>query len=50
MVATNNYWGTLSTIVIKEMIWDKNDDSNLASYIEYLPIRTSPEPIRLLDF
>jgi hypothetical protein len=50
MVATNNYWGTRSTIVIKEMIWDKNDDSNLASYIEYLPIRTSPEPIRLLDF
>jgi hypothetical protein len=50
MVATNNYWGTLSTIVIKEMIWDKNDDSNLASYIEYLPIRTSPEPIKLLDF
>jgi hypothetical protein len=50
MVATNNYWGTLSKIAIREMIWDKNDDSNLASYIEYLPIRTSREPIRLLVF
>lgn len=49
MVATNNYWGTQSTIVIDEMIWDKNDDSSLASYIEYIPIRTSPEPIRFLS-
>jgi hypothetical protein len=50
MVATNNYWGTQNTKVIDAMIWDKNDDSDLASYIEYLPIRTSPEPIRLLIF
>jgi hypothetical protein len=50
MVATNNYWGTLNTAAIDAMIWDKNDDSNLASYIKYLPIRTSPEPIRLLAF
>ena len=50
MVATNNYWGTLNTGVIDSMIWDKNDDSGLASYIEYIPIRISPEPIRLLLF
>jgi len=50
MVATNNYWGTLNTNAIDAMIWDKNDDSDLANYIKYLPIRTSPEPIRLLVF
>lgn len=50
MVATNNYWGTQNISVIDAMIWDKNDDVHLASYIEYLPIRTSPEPIRLLIF
>jgi hypothetical protein len=50
IVATNNYWGTQNTRVIDDMIWDKNDDSDLASYIEYLPIRTSPEPIRLLIY
>jgi hypothetical protein len=47
MVATNNYWGTQNVKVIDAMIWDKNDDINLASYIEYIPIRTSPEPIRM---
>jgi len=50
MVATNNYWGTLNTNAIDAMIWDKNDDSGIASYVKYLPIRTSPEPIRLLGF
>jgi hypothetical protein len=50
MVATNNYWGTLNPLVIEQMIWDKNDDSSLASYIKYSPIRTSPEPIRQLNF
>ena len=50
MVATNNYWGTQNTKVIDTMIWDKNDDPDLASYIEYLPIRNSPEPIRFLIF
>jgi hypothetical protein len=50
IVAPNNYWGTQNTKVIDALIWDKNDDSDLASYIEYLPIRTSPEPIRLLVF
>lgn len=50
MVATNNYWGTLNTGVIDSMIWDKSDDSDLASYIKYIPIRISPEPIRLLLF
>jgi Purple acid Phosphatase, N-terminal domain len=50
IMAPNNYWGTLSTIVIEKMIWDKNDDSSLSSYIQYSPIRTSPEPIRMLVF
>ncbi len=50
IMAPNNYWGTLSTIVIEKMIWDKTDDSSLASYIQYSPIRTSPEPIRMLVF
>ena len=50
MVATNNYWGTQNIAVIDAMIWDKNDDSNLASYIKYSPIRTSPEPIRFFVF
>jgi hypothetical protein len=50
MVATANYWGTQNTTVIDGMIYDKKDDSNLASYIEYLPIRTSPEPVRLFTF
>ena len=50
MVATNNYWGTQNIAVIDAMIWDKNDDSDLASYIKYVPIRTSPEPIRFFVF
>ena len=50
IMASNNYWGTQNIAAIDAMIWDKNDDSDLASYIEYLPIRTSPEPIRLLIF
>jgi hypothetical protein len=50
MVATANYWGTQNIAIIDAMIYDKKDDSNLASYIEYLPIRTSPEPVRLFSF
>jgi hypothetical protein len=50
IMAPNNYWGTMSKIVIDKMIWYKHDDSNLASYIQYAPIRTSPEPIRQLIF
>jgi hypothetical protein len=50
MVATNNYWGTQNKRVIEAMIWDKHDDSDLAGYIEYMPIRTSPEPIRLIIY
>jgi hypothetical protein len=48
--ATANYWGTQNAAVIDAMIWDKNDDAHLASYIEYLPIRNSPEPVRLFNF
>jgi hypothetical protein len=50
MVATGNYWGTQNTSVIDAMIYDKHDDNSLSSYIEYVPIRTSPEPIRLFTF
>jgi hypothetical protein len=50
MVATNNYWGTQNKRVIEAMLWDKHDDSDLAGYIEYMPIRTSPEPIRLIIY
>jgi hypothetical protein len=50
MVATANYWGTQNISVIEEMIYDKNDDMNLASYVEYVPIRTSPEPVRFFTF
>jgi len=44
MIATENYWGTQDTAVIDAMIYDKNDDISLSSYIDYLPILTSPHP------
>jgi hypothetical protein len=37
MIADKNYWGTLDTKIIENMIYDKNDDSKCASYIEYIP-------------
>jgi len=48
--AAFNYWGTYNITTINAMIWDKHDDSGLASYIEYMPTRNSPEPIRLFTF
>ncbi len=48
--AAYNYWGTYNITNIDAMIWDKNDDPDLASYIDYLPTRNSPEPIRQFTF
>jgi len=44
MLAKNNYWGTTDISVINSMIFDKNDDLNCGSVIEYLPILTVPHP------
>ena len=48
--AAYNYWGTYNITVIDAMLWDKNDNPDLASYIDYLPTRNSPEPIRQFTF
>ena len=42
--ATNNYWGTVDTAVIDSMIYDRNDDLDVANYIVYEPILTVPHP------
>ena len=42
MIATNNYWDTTDIDVIDSMIYDKNDDSNCANYIAYMPFLTEP--------
>ena len=42
--ALNNYWGTQDESVIKNMIFDKNDDLEAYTYIEYKPFLTSPDP------
>jgi acetyltransferase-like isoleucine patch superfamily enzyme len=44
MVATNNYWGTVDTNVINQMIYDKNDATDSANYISYVPFLTTPNP------
>jgi hypothetical protein len=42
MIATNNYWGTLDTNVINKMIFDRNDASDSANYIAYIPFLSAP--------
>ena len=42
--ATQNYWDTLDTNIIDQMIWDRNDDITIDNYISYLPILTEPHP------
>jgi hypothetical protein len=42
--ATQNYWDTLDTDIIDQMIWDRNDDITIDNYISYLPILTEPHP------
>ncbi len=44
MTAPNNYWGTTNTDEIEEMIYDENDDINVANEIEYTPILQQPHP------
>ena len=44
MVGINNWWGTTDESIIQAMIYDRNDDLNCASYIEYLPFLTTPHP------
>jgi hypothetical protein len=44
LVATNNYWGTLDTNVISQMIFDRNDATNSAGYLTYLPLLSIPNP------
>jgi len=44
MTATENYWGTEDTDTIDTMIYDRNDDINCASWIDYLPVLTEPHP------
>ena len=42
--ATENYWGTLDTNIIDEMIYDRNDDISVENYIDFLPILSEPDP------
>ena len=44
MDASQNYWGITNTTIIDSMIYDKNDDTSCASYINYLPILDVPDP------
>ena len=44
MTAINNYWNTTDHAVIESMIYDRNDDLNIYSYIEYEPFLTEPHP------
>jgi hypothetical protein len=41
MNASNNYWGTVDSIVIQSMIFDKNDDIRSNGYINYTPFLLS---------
>ena len=42
--AAENYWDTLDTDIIDQMIWDRNDDITIDNYISYLPILAEPHP------
>ncbi len=44
VLATNNYWNTEDTNVIASMIYDRNDDLFVASYIYSKPFLTTPSP------
>jgi hypothetical protein len=44
MTAQNNYWDTTNTDKIEEMIYDENDDINVANEIEYTPVLQKPHP------
>ena len=44
IVATENYWGTLNTIEIDSMIYDRKDDITCVGFIKYLSIVGEPHP------
>lgn len=41
---TNNYWGTLDTGIIDQIIRDRNDSLSETCFTEYLPILDEPHP------
>lgn len=43
VTAENNYWGTESSTIIVESIYDKNDDSSKGT-VDFEPFRTDPAP------
>ena len=43
--AANNYWGTTSTTVIDQMIFDRNDDLTSGGIVNYTPYLTNPDPL-----
>lgn len=42
--APNNFWNTVDESVIHSMIYDRNDDLNVAGVIEYKPFLTASHP------
>lgn len=44
ITAIGNYWNSIETSVIDQMIYDKNDDLTCADYISYTPFLTEPDP------
>ncbi len=44
LIATNNYWGTTDTNLINQMIFDRNDATNSANYVSYVPFRVGGNP------
>ena len=44
IMASNNYWHTTDTNIIDSMIYDANDDLNIANVIVYDPFLTEPHP------
>jgi hypothetical protein len=44
MNAANNYWGTVVSSVIEQMIYDKFDDITAAGFVTYAPFLTGPAP------
>ena len=43
--AGNNYWNTQDVTVISSMIYDRNDDLNIRTWIDYSPILKEPHPM-----
>jgi len=43
VTAISNYWGTIDTVIIDSMIFDKNDDLTSAGFINYVPFLLVPD-------